>query len=225
MPRFHGTIGKTPGLLVIQRGPIWSGSVKTTTRLVEVSRSSTNRPKNVPTGVKRRKRQKQPEPRVWEGGTRCLVLGPSDKLAVPARESRVMDNLSCPQPCTSSLRYSDTQTAISLPRTDVLSTMIHQFSCKVAILSEKEARNEVKRENKRHRIRHCLRVSFRLKWLSRVERCQAEIIQALVGLSETKELDSVSPTFDLENPRHQRNSAPFRKKLGLTDYYWISMAS
>ena len=152
------------------------------------------------------------------------MLGPSDKLAIPARESRVMDNLSCPQPCTSSSRYGDTQTAISLPRTDVLSTMIHQFSCKVAILSEKEARNEVMRENKRHRIRHCLRASFRLKLLSRVERCQAEIIQALVGLSETKYLDSILSIFDLENPRYQQNSASFRKKLGSAGYYWISMA-
>lgn len=73
-------------------------------------------------------------------------------------------------------------------------------------------------------IRYCLQASSHLKLLSRVEKCQAEIIQALVGLSETMRLDGALPKFDPENPRHQYNSAAVRKRLRVTDYYWISMA-
>ena len=62
-------------------------------------------------------------------------------------------------------------------------------------------------------IRHCLRVSVHLKALSRVEQCQANIIQALVGLSETMCLDGVLSTYNPGNPRHQHNSAAFTKKL------------
>ena len=73
-------------------------------------------------------------------------------------------------------------------------------------------------------MRHCLRVSVHLKFISRVERCHANIIQALVGLSETMCLDGALSTYNPRNPRHQYNSATFTKKLGSTDYYWISMA-
>ncbi len=73
-------------------------------------------------------------------------------------------------------------------------------------------------------IRHCLRVSIRLKLFSRVEQCQADIIQALIGLSETMSLDGALPTYNPGDPRHQRNCATFKKRLRSTDYYWISMA-
>ena len=73
-------------------------------------------------------------------------------------------------------------------------------------------------------IRHCLRVSVHLRLVSRVEQCQADIIQALVGLSETMCLDGTLSTYNPRNPRHQYNSATFTKVLRSTDYYWISMA-
>lgn len=73
-------------------------------------------------------------------------------------------------------------------------------------------------------MRHCLRVSAHLRLHSRVEQCRAEIIQALVGLSETMCLDGPLSVYNPGNPRHQQNSAIFRKKLRRTGYYWISMA-
>ena len=73
-------------------------------------------------------------------------------------------------------------------------------------------------------ISNCLQVSSYLKYLSRVKKCQAEIIQALVGLSETMRLDGALPTFDPKYRHHQRNSAAIKKRLGSINYHWISMA-
>lgn len=73
-------------------------------------------------------------------------------------------------------------------------------------------------------MRHCLRVSNHLKLLSRVEQCRADIIQDLVSLSETMCLDGPLSIYDPKNPRHQQNSAAFKKRLKITGYQWVSMA-
>ena len=73
-------------------------------------------------------------------------------------------------------------------------------------------------------MRHCLRALLHLKLASRIEQCQADIIQALVGLWETMCLDDALSTYNPRNPRHQCNSTTFTKVLRSTDYYWISMA-
>ena len=73
-------------------------------------------------------------------------------------------------------------------------------------------------------IRHYLRISTHLRLHSRVEHCRAEIIQALMGLSETICLDGPLSMYNARDPRHQQNSATFRKRLRSTSYYWISIA-
>ena len=73
-------------------------------------------------------------------------------------------------------------------------------------------------------MRHCLRASVHLKVLSRVEQCRAEVIQALVGLSETMCLEIPLSMYNPRDPRHQQNSANFRKRLRRIGFHWISMA-
>lgn len=54
--------------------------------------------------------------------------------------------------------------------------------------------------------RHCLRISVHLKLRSRVEQCRAQIIQALVGLSETMRLEGPLSVYDSRDPTISRTA-------------------
>ncbi|KAL9127042.1 MAG: hypothetical protein Q9217_004006 [Psora testacea] len=75
-----------------------------------------------------------------------------------------------------------------------------------------------------HPGKNCLQLATLLEFLSRRERCRAEIIRNVISLANTVSPSSPFMTYDHENHLQQLNALAFLRKLRPNGHYWISMA-